>query len=261
MEEKVFIENSRGLNLAGILEKPDDEGIFPAVILLHGITGYKEKQHIVALSHDLAREGIASIRFDASGIGESQGSVEEDYRISHYLKDIEDIFKYLRGLPFIDASHIGIWGHSLGGMLAIIYSAHKHEVKAVCAISTPTKIEKITAIKDEINNWKETGWFDKWNFNNRPTRIPFAFMEDASNFDVESEIKKVSSPKLIIIGKIDGAVLPEDTMRVYHAAKEPKELIEVDNMGHAYKDFPDQIKEVDKNVVDFFTPILLGRSS
>jgi len=32
-------------------------------------------------------------------------------------------------------------------------------------------------------------------------------------------------------------------------------------MGHDYKDFPDQIKEVDKNVVDFFTPILLGRSS
>ncbi len=159
MEEKVFIENSRGLNLAGILEKPDDEGIFPAVILLHGITGYKEKQHIVALSHDLAREGIASIRFDASGIGESQGSVEEDYRISHYLKDIEDVFKYLRGLPFIDASHIGIWGHSLGGMLAVIYSAHKHEVKAVCAISTPTilKLKKLRRLKTSLITGKKQG--------------------------------------------------------------------------------------------------------
>lgn len=46
MEEKIFIKNSKGLKLASIIHYPDGEKQYPAIIILHGFTGYKEEAHL-----------------------------------------------------------------------------------------------------------------------------------------------------------------------------------------------------------------------
>src|SRR5947209_4643858 len=95
MAESVQITNHRSLKLAGELHLPSSNAPRPAVILLHGFTGYKQEGHIVAMGEALAGAGIVAIRFDASGFADSEGTLEDDYRFSNYLQDAEDVLAWL----------------------------------------------------------------------------------------------------------------------------------------------------------------------
>lgn len=54
LAEKIKVKNNKGLNLSTVLERPNKNGKFPTVILLHGFTGYKEEKHIVLLAKNLS---------------------------------------------------------------------------------------------------------------------------------------------------------------------------------------------------------------
>jgi len=83
-ELRVSITNERGLRLAGVVHLPTGKGKCPAVILLHGFTGYKEEEHNIFLARDLVKRGFFVLRFDTSGSGESEGSMKDDYRMTNY---------------------------------------------------------------------------------------------------------------------------------------------------------------------------------
>jgi esterase/lipase len=248
IEEKVLIKNSRGLILAAVIHRPEDDNKHPAVILLHGFTGCKDEAHIKTLASDLALNGIVSIRFDASGAGESEGTSEDDYRFSNYLSDIDDISNYLKTREFADPDRIGIWGHSMGGTLSIIF-ASSHPIKAVCSVSATRKMETSLLLKEMLPQWKKIGWFTKAG---TKIKIPYVFIEDAQKYDVLDYVAKIKKPLFIILGKFDNVVAPEDTRLIYERACEPKILLEISDIGHDYKKYDDKIKLINKEIVSFF---------
>lgn len=253
MGEEVFIQNQKGQKLAAIIHKPQGKEKFPSIILLHGFTGYKEEKHIETLAKDLADNGYVAIRFDASGFGESGGTTEEDFRFSNYLKDTAGIFEFLKSQNFVDKERIGIWGHSMGGMLSIIYAANKPEVKAVCSVSAPTLMGTSDWLGSTLDEWRITGWFNKVSSRGgEQLRIPYAFIEDAQKYNVLDYVTQVKQPILIILGKDDDVVRPDDTRTIFDKANEPKKLIEIENMDHDYKNHPELIRKVNKVVIDFF---------
>src|SRR5207244_3810038 len=78
METPVTFE-CKGQQLVGMLHVPDGRGRFPAALLLHGFTASKTENHrmFVKLSRQLASQGIASLRFDFRGSGDSAGDSED----------------------------------------------------------------------------------------------------------------------------------------------------------------------------------------
>lgn len=238
--------------LSGVLGIPDESEKFPTVILLHGFTGYKDEEHIVTLQKDLVNEGFASIRFDCSGFGESEGDTEEEYRVTNYLNDIESIYEYLFGQKFVDKLRICVWGQSMGGMLSIIFGSRHSEIKAVCAVSPPNKVACAGGLKNFLTEWKEIGYFDKWSSKYGEVKIPYDFVIDTEKYGAASAIKKIKSPVLIILGNKDDTVFPDDTKKVFNNANNPKELFEIEGMNHDYKKNPEQIKVVNRKVLGFF---------
>src|SRR5271170_4350341 len=107
MEERVRIKNRRGLKIDAVIHRPEKVESIPCVMLLHGFLGCKDEEHIQAFAHALTSAGLAAIRFDASGFHESEGSPEEDFRVTNYLADVEDVYLYVRQLPFVDRARIG----------------------------------------------------------------------------------------------------------------------------------------------------------
>lgn len=257
MEEEVFIENPKGLKLAAVINFPDKNKQYPAIIILHGFTGYKEEAHLEELAKTLANNGFTAIRFDCSGSGESEGTFEKDYLVSNYLDDIKSVFNYVRNLKFVNKSKIGIVGHSMGGMLSVIFAAMHPEIKICVPISPTTTMTAGNWIKEVIGEWRETGWFDKeLSRDGSQIRIPFSFIEDANKFDAVNYVSKLHCSLLMIVGLTDDTVSPEDSKKIFKIANKPKELIEIKGMGHDYKKHPKVIKIVNEKILNFIRKYL-----
>lgn len=255
MTEKVFIKNKKGLKLAAVLHYPDKNKKHPAVILLHGFTGYKEEGHIEGLAYDLEQNGFVAIRFDASGSGESKGASEKDYRIANYLNDIDNVQNFVTGLDFVNRQKLAIWGHSLGGTLAIIHSVNNPVIRAVCVICTPTELTKTNWFKKIIPKWKETGWFIAPIPNRKSLKLPYEAVEETKKYNTLDYVGRLQKPLLMIVGKRDETVPASQSKSLFKKASEPKFLFEVDMM-HNYDLEPDKIKTINFGVIEFFKKCL-----
>jgi pimeloyl-ACP methyl ester carboxylesterase len=109
--------------LAGTLSLPKGDGPFPAVMLLSGsgpqdrnssIFGHKP---FLLLAHELTQSGIAVLRFDERGVGESGGRTSE-MTMATQMGDAQAGINYLLSNNQIKRTKIGLLGHSLGGILA-----------------------------------------------------------------------------------------------------------------------------------------------
>ena len=87
----------------------------PMVILMHGIFANQSINPMPALAKELAKAGIASIRFDFDGHGKSDGRMQ-DMTIEKELADARAVWDYVSRLPYVDG--IGLLGHSQGGVVA-----------------------------------------------------------------------------------------------------------------------------------------------
>lgn len=119
MERYVECE-SRGLTLRGMLHVPDQRpGKVPFVILFHGFCDDRNEINFVhtELSRRLCERGIASVRFDFAGSGDSDGRFE-DMTVSSEVEDGLAILDYVKSLDFVDQSRIAIHGLSMGGCVA-----------------------------------------------------------------------------------------------------------------------------------------------
>lgn len=131
-----YVECERdGYTRRGMLHVPEGasrENPVPMVIILHGFTGDKcESKFIhVALSRKLCAEGIASVRFDFVGSGESDGEFA-DMTLLTEVEDTLAILKFVKGLDFVDKNRIALHGMSQGGMVAFLTAA-RHPEEFVC---------------------------------------------------------------------------------------------------------------------------------
>ena len=133
--EKYVECTSRGATLRGMMHIPNQcQGPMPFVILFHGFCDDRNEINFVhtELSRRLCQEGIASVRFDFAGSGESDGRFE-DMTVSGEVADGLAILDYVRGLDFVDKSRVAIHGLSMGGCVASMVAGLRDA--DVCALS------------------------------------------------------------------------------------------------------------------------------
>ncbi len=119
MEKPVVFKSGRH-QLVGQLHRPEkSKGLVPAVVFFHGFTGNKAefRRVFVRTARALARLGIASLRFDFAGSGDSEGEFSA-MTPSSELQDAREALRFLRRQPGIDKKRVGVLGMSLGGMMA-----------------------------------------------------------------------------------------------------------------------------------------------
>jgi uncharacterized protein len=252
MEEKVFVENKKHLKLAAIINRPNDEDAHPAVILLHGFTGYKEEPHLVSLAHTLAKNGIVAIRFDFAGYGESEGTTEKDYRFTLHYHDVETIVEYLQSQSYVDKNKIGLYGHSLGGLMSIVFSSEHPEIKSVVCVSAPTMLHLSPWAKTIIEAWKLSGLFYFKNADYPGRNLPYEFMEDVMHYDALSYAPLVKQPTLVVFGDADDTIDASNTKAIYDALKGTKDVLEIQEMDHEYGSQPEVLKQVNKKILEFY---------
>lgn len=126
---------SEGLALEGVLHRPTGDR-FPAAIVCHPhpLYGGDMSNYVVtAICQALAEAGIAALRFNYRGVGRSEGSFGDGVGERN---DARAALAYLRRLPEVDETKVGVIGYSFGAGVAV--AGADEQTAAVVAISTPT---------------------------------------------------------------------------------------------------------------------------
>ncbi|OGP61780.1 MAG: hypothetical protein A2169_14760 [Deltaproteobacteria bacterium RBG_13_47_9] len=213
--ETVFF-TSEGKRIAGVLHLPAKENA-PCVIASHGLLSSKNSEKYVALGERISGEGIAMLRFDFRGIGESEGS-EEDNTISKKMIDLGAAIHFIRSYPGM-GTRIGLLGSSLGGFLSLIKASEDKEIRVVVIWATPLHLEDLGSKRQEEDH----------------PLPPEAFFVDLPRHRLLPLLHKVSHC-LVIHGEKDELVPIEQALGIFYNLMTPKEIHVIGGADHLLTD-------------------------
>ncbi|QQO09164.1 alpha/beta hydrolase family protein [Breznakiella homolactica] len=120
------IPSARNTEIPGVFTIPAGKAgdTYPVVILAHGHGGSKDEAGMFTiLAEALAENGIASLRIDFPGCGDSTEDFTRNNRLSYMLADMRSAKEYLKGRPEADMNRLGLLGYSMGGRIAALIAA------------------------------------------------------------------------------------------------------------------------------------------
>ena len=123
--------------IPAIMTSPEGKAVVPGVILLHGSASHKNEvgDLYLRLAEQLANNGIASIRIDFAGTGDSPVDYTH-YTLKTAVRDAEVALAFLRSQPQVDDHRIGVVGFSQGGLIAQLLLAQQPGIKSFVAWSS-----------------------------------------------------------------------------------------------------------------------------
>ncbi len=224
--------------VAGILSIPDAGGIFPCVVLCHGLVSSKESSKYVTLSERLNSIGIAACRFDFHGCGESGGNIAET-TLTIRVENLNGVVEHVRNHNRLDGDRIGILGSSFGGSTCVIKGAGDERIKCISLWATPYKLEK-----------EDDGKISDIRFND-------TIYADFLTYDILAKAEKLSRT-LVIHGELDEVVPCSEGKAIYERIKDPKKLEIIQGADHVFSHLPHR-EEAISLALDWFRTYLLSR--
>ncbi len=209
--EKIFFKNE-GQRLSGVLHLPDRDSP-PCVVASHGLLSSKESEKYIALGERLAGEGIAMLRFDFRGIGESQGKLEDD-TVSRRIADLGAAIDFVLNRPGL-GKRIGLVGSSLGGYVSLLKAAADREVRALVIWATPFHLDDLGSKKQE-EDYPLPGK---------------AFFKDLPKHRLQWVLPKVPNC-MVIHGEKDELVPVDQAWEIFQGLGSPKEIHVLEGADH-----------------------------
>ena len=255
--------DSAGNTLRGMLHLPAAAQPLPAAMFCHGFTGNRIEAHFlfVTIARRLERRGIAALRFDFAGSGESDGQFA-DMTMSAELDDAEAALEFLRRHPAVDAGRIAVLGLSLGGGVAALLTGRRGGDLAaaalLAAVAEPARILSIIRTGRFEAELAQRDYID-WD----GLMVRRAFLQDLENQHPAEAIAGYEGPVMIVHGS-DDATCPPSEAYTYRQAREGSagatrfEIVR--GADHTFNNL-DHTEQVCRLVEDFFGEHLLGHGT
>ena len=252
--QTVTIDGDHG-KLHAVIHKPElkDGERCPMVLLCHGFMGNKEgalEKQIAAL---LQAQGIASIRFDFNGHGQSEGRFQ-DMTVPNEIVDAKKVIEYVSNLPYVES--VAITGHSQGGVVAAMTAGDlgADKIKAVVLLA-PAAVLRDDAIRGSTMG----ATYDPFNLGEyvelfRGLKLGAEYIRTAFSLPIYDTAAKYQGPALIIHGTGD-RVVPYTYGERFHQIWDGSELVIIDKADHG---FSQQIEQVAGKSAEFLSKVLLS---
>jgi uncharacterized protein len=255
MEIPIEFRNRAGRRLRGVLHKPGAKKgrRAPGVVFFHGFTGDRMESHwiFVKCARALAKAGIASLRFDFYGSGESDGDFRE-VTLPGEIADARSAVEFFRKQKGIDRERLGLCGLSMGGAVAASVAAGSKARALVLwsALAHPKGLRRLA----EVNTHPLPNGAREYNAHEVSRR----FLETAEKVRPLEAIRRFTAPTLIIHPEKDEHLPlhhPEDFFRASGA--KVKEKIIIPGADHTYTSVSWE-REVIAQTVGWFSRHLMG---
>jgi ABC-type molybdate transport system substrate-binding protein/alpha/beta superfamily hydrolase len=226
--KKLTFENAGGQKLSARLDLPIDSRPLAYAIFAHCFTCTKNIKATANISRALAREGVAVLRFDFTGLGESEG----DFADTNFSSNVDDLVAAAEFLAAeFEAPRILI-GHSLGGA-AILQAAPKIPSSvAVATIAAPSDPSHVLRAMGPFKEKIKTDGEAEVMLADRPFKIKKQFIQDLEMTHMRDTIQNLKKSLVVFHSPLDQTVGIENAARIFKAARHPKSFISLDKADH-----------------------------
>ena len=260
-----YIETSLSIphntyTIPAILTLPVDKKDNPLVIMVHGTGSCKNEEGnaYLMLAHDLAENGIGSIRFDFPGCGDSQVSYLL-YCNSEAVSHIQEIAQYASSLKGIDASRIGLLGRNEGGTDVILAASESDTFRSIATwtasldtIGSITTEEKVNAIlygSIPLNfDWRSS------------LPLSYKWIQEAEDMDLLGSVQTIKAPIATFHGTSDTVTPYTDSEKIQKASTNNEStfypIIEANHSFDLFSGDLSHFKDVEQKTIQWFKETL-----
>jgi putative redox protein len=253
MEQPIHFYNEQGEKLVGSLHLPK-RAAECGVVFGHCFTCSRHTRIIRETCNELAAEDFLALRFDFSGNGQSDG----EFSKSTYSKQIADMQTAADVILKRGVRRIGLAGHSMGAVIAVLAAARIQTVKAVCALAG--RLSGLNAAhffsRRQIKDLEETGRV-AFTSRGRSLQLSTEFFADAKQYDLPGTIKSMNTPLMLVHGDADEIIPVEDAYLAKTLNPEYAELAVISGADHMFSSEMHRLQTV-KLVVKWFKEHLHG---
>ena len=224
----VRFPNASGQLLAGRLEMPAHRKPRAFALYAHCFTCGKDIRAAYDISRALAMQGIATLRFDFTGIGESEG-VFADTTFSTNISDL------LCAADFLAREYVPpkiLVGHSLGGTAVLEAASQIQSCEAVVTIAAPASPEHVARLLGAGRQVLEQQGEADILLAGRKFHFKKSFLDDLPKHQCREYVRSLRKPLLILHSPVDDTVDISNAGEIFAAALHPKSFIALNNADH-----------------------------
>lgn len=225
--ERFEFANAKGDRLAALLDWPIGKPTAFALIA-HCFTCGKDNLAAKRISERLAMIGIASLRFDFTGLGGSEG----DFAGTHFSSNVDDLVAAADHLRTTHRAPALLIGHSLGGA-AMLAAAHRiPESRCVVTIAAPSDPAHVTGLfKEHVETIRDSGEAQV-TLAGRPFTVRREFLDDIAEQMLLDRIAHLHKALLVFHSPTDELVGIDNATRIFVTAKHPKSFVSLSGADH-----------------------------
>ena len=218
---------SDGIRLAGLLESSDTEPVRAYALFAHCFTCSKDIAAASRISRALVNLGYGVMRFDFTGLGNSDG----DFSNTNFSSNVDDL---VAAADFLRSEYRApqlLIGHSLGGTAVLKAAEHIAEATAVATIGAPFNAQHVSKqLGSDLSRISSEGEAEV-DLAGRKFKIRKQFVDDIRSQDTQ-HIGKLRRALLILHSPIDEIVNIVEAEKIYQQALHPKSFISLDKADH-----------------------------
>ena len=231
-QEKMFLISFEGNDICVVDSCPDGP-VNRVVVLAHGLGGKKNSETHIAAVEAITAQGIATLRFDFPGHGDSSGTTE-NLTILMGARLIDQMVAVVESR--YPKSNLALFGASYGGT-CILASNVINQAKSIVLRSPVSDYQGVRMRQlgsEGITRWERDGQIEGLISHNR--RTPWAFYQEAGQIDFYDKAGDCQVPLLIVQGQEDNTVPMEDSERLSKAWGGRCDLVQVAGGDHSLND-------------------------
>ncbi len=226
--ERLHFDNGRGQRLSARIDRPLRDRPRAFAVFAHCFTCSKNLGAAVNLSRALVERGWAVLRFDFTGLGESEG----DFGDTHFSSNVDDLVRATQWLAQEYEAPRLLIGHSLGGAAVLKAAAQVPSATAVATLGAPADPDHVSKLiacdKETIEREGQANVV----LAGRTFTIKREFLEDLRAHSMSEAVAGLNRALLVMHAPGDDTVGIDNASSIFVAARHPKSFVSLDQADH-----------------------------
>ena len=226
--QNLSFTGSQQYQLKARLDLPEDQDPRAYALFAHCFTCNKNLKAVGNINRALSHRGIGILRFDFTGLGESEG----DFADTNFSSNIEDL---IAAANFLKEQHEAprmLIGHSLGGAAVLQAAGYLDSVQAVATIGAPCDPSHVSHLFEDKKEIIDQQGYAHVTLAGRTFTIKKQFLDDLESARMDERIRNLKRALVICHSPTNQTVRLDNAAHIFKLDKHPKSLISLDEADH-----------------------------